>query len=330
MGPDRYDAIVVGARCAGSPTAMLLATQGASCARRRSGDVPERHPVDPHPPPARGRGHAAVGPAATGSSPAAVRRSTRTRSTSAPSRSPAPRARRSHRWRTARAGPSSTRSWWTAHPKPVPRSARGSPSRRSSSRTDGSSGSAAAAPTGRTSPNVHRSSSAPTAATRPSPRRSIPSSTTRSRRSCAATTPIGAGSPMDDRFEVYIRPDRGFGVAPTNDGLTLVVAGWPIAEFDANKGDVEGQLPQGARAGPRVRRPHAGRQAGGEVRRDVRRELLPQAVRPRAGPWSGTPGTTRTSSRRWASPTRSVTPSSVRDRARRRLDRDPVLRRRDG
>ena len=28
MGQDRYDAIVVGARCAGSPTAMLLARKG--------------------------------------------------------------------------------------------------------------------------------------------------------------------------------------------------------------------------------------------------------------------------------------------------------------
>ena len=28
MAQDRYDAILVGARCAGSPTAMLLARQG--------------------------------------------------------------------------------------------------------------------------------------------------------------------------------------------------------------------------------------------------------------------------------------------------------------
>jgi flavin-dependent dehydrogenase len=49
-----------------------------------------------------------------------------------------------------------------------------------------------------------------------------------------------SGLPMDGRFEVYIRPDRGWGAAPTHDDLTLVVAGWPFAEWEANKGDVEG------------------------------------------------------------------------------------------
>ena len=46
--------------------------------------------------------------------------------------------------------------------------------------------------------------------------------------------------PIDGKFEVYIRPGRGWGVAPTHDGLTLLVAGWPYAEFEANKSDVEG------------------------------------------------------------------------------------------
>jgi 2-polyprenyl-6-methoxyphenol hydroxylase-like FAD-dependent oxidoreductase len=46
--------------------------------------------------------------------------------------------------------------------------------------------------------------------------------------------------PMDGRFETYIRPNRGFAAAPTHDGLTLIVLGWPYAEFDANKRDVEG------------------------------------------------------------------------------------------
>jgi flavin-dependent dehydrogenase len=46
--------------------------------------------------------------------------------------------------------------------------------------------------------------------------------------------------PMDGKFEVYIRPGSGWAAAPTHDGLTLVVVGWPFAEFDANKGDVEG------------------------------------------------------------------------------------------
>jgi flavin-dependent dehydrogenase len=42
-----------------------------------------------------------------------------------------------------------------------------------------------------------------------------------------------------DGFEITIRPDRGWAALPTNDGLTLVVLGWPYAEHAANKHDVE-------------------------------------------------------------------------------------------
>jgi 2-polyprenyl-6-methoxyphenol hydroxylase-like FAD-dependent oxidoreductase len=45
---------------------------------------------------------------------------------------------------------------------------------------------------------------------------------------------------MEGRFEVYTRPYRAFGAWPTNDGLTLVIGGWPYAEFEANKADIEG------------------------------------------------------------------------------------------
>jgi 2-polyprenyl-6-methoxyphenol hydroxylase-like FAD-dependent oxidoreductase len=48
-----------------------------------------------------------------------------------------------------------------------------------------------------------------------------------------------SGLPMDGHFEVYVREERGWGAAPTHDDLTLVVAGWPFAEYDANKHDVE-------------------------------------------------------------------------------------------
>ena len=41
-------------------------------------------------------------------------------------------------------------------------------------------------------------------------------------------------------LEVYIRPNRAWGVLPTHDGLTCVVVGWPIDEFAANRSDVEG------------------------------------------------------------------------------------------
>jgi 2-polyprenyl-6-methoxyphenol hydroxylase-like FAD-dependent oxidoreductase len=49
-----------------------------------------------------------------------------------------------------------------------------------------------------------------------------------------------SGLPMNGRFETYIRPDRGFAAWPTHDDLTLVVGGWPFAELEANRRDIEG------------------------------------------------------------------------------------------
>ena len=51
-----------------------------------------------------------------------------------------------------------------------------------------------------------------------------------------------SGVPMDGRFETYIRPNRGFAAAPTNDGLTMVVAGWPAAEHERHVHDLERAL----------------------------------------------------------------------------------------
>jgi 2-polyprenyl-6-methoxyphenol hydroxylase-like FAD-dependent oxidoreductase len=48
------------------------------------------------------------------------------------------------------------------------------------------------------------------------------------------------GLPMDGRFETYIRPDRAFAAWPTHDDLTVVIAGVPFAEFEANRRDIEG------------------------------------------------------------------------------------------
>jgi flavin-dependent dehydrogenase len=42
-----------------------------------------------------------------------------------------------------------------------------------------------------------------------------------------------------DGFEITMRPDRGFAAVATNDGLTMLVVGWPYAESDAYKSDVE-------------------------------------------------------------------------------------------
>ena len=48
-----------------------------------------------------------------------------------------------------------------------------------------------------------------------------------------------SGLPMNGRFETYIRPNRGFAAVETHHGLTMVVVGWPHAEFETNKRDVE-------------------------------------------------------------------------------------------
>lgn len=47
-----------------------------------------------------------------------------------------------------------------------------------------------------------------------------------------------SGLPVDG-FQVVVRPDRGWGAFETNDGLTLLVIGWPYAEASAYKADVE-------------------------------------------------------------------------------------------
>lgn len=51
-----------------------------------------------------------------------------------------------------------------------------------------------------------------------------------------------SGLPMSGRFETFVRPDRGFAAWPTNDDLTLIVGGWPMAEFEANRKDIEGNF----------------------------------------------------------------------------------------
>ncbi|HEY7439884.1 MAG TPA: NAD(P)/FAD-dependent oxidoreductase [Acidimicrobiia bacterium] len=47
-----------------------------------------------------------------------------------------------------------------------------------------------------------------------------------------------SGLPLDG-MQTVIRPDRGWGAFPTNDGLTLLVLGWPYAEASAYKADPE-------------------------------------------------------------------------------------------
>ena len=51
-----------------------------------------------------------------------------------------------------------------------------------------------------------------------------------------------SGLPMDGRLENYLREKRGFAAAPTHEDLTMVIAGWPYAQFAENKKDIEGNF----------------------------------------------------------------------------------------
>jgi flavin-dependent dehydrogenase len=46
--------------------------------------------------------------------------------------------------------------------------------------------------------------------------------------------------PMHGRFDTVVRPNRGFAAVATNDDLTLVISGWPYGELAANKADLDG------------------------------------------------------------------------------------------
>src|SRR5690606_18453505 len=46
-----------------------------------------------------------------------------------------------------------------------------------------------------------------------------------------------SGLPVEGRVEVPIRPGRGFGAAPTHDGLTMAIGGWPYGEFRERRRD---------------------------------------------------------------------------------------------
>ena len=68
-----YDAIVVGARCAGSPTAMLLARKGYRVLLLDRASFPERHALHPLHPLSRASRGCSGGACSTGSWPRAAR-----------------------------------------------------------------------------------------------------------------------------------------------------------------------------------------------------------------------------------------------------------------
>ena len=48
--------------------------------------------------------------------------------------------------------------------------------------------------------------------------------------------------PVNGTFEIYSRPGRGWALCPTHDDLTMVIGGWPYAELAEHRNDVEGAL----------------------------------------------------------------------------------------
>ena len=88
-----------------------------------------------------------------------------------------------------------------------------------------------------------------------------------------------SGLPVDG-LETVVRPDRGWGAIPTNDGLTLLVVGWPMAEAAAYKADIEANYLKTLELSPefaaRVRRAtREERFAGGAVRNFFRKPFGP-------------------------------------------------------
>lgn len=88
------------------------------------------------------------------------------------------------------------------------------------------------------------------------------------------------GLPVD-RFEGYIRPRRALAVAPTNDGLTMSVINWPRADFEANQDDVEGHFMRAVATAPAL---HARLQHATRASRFLGASDLPNFFRKPYGP----------------------------------------------
>ena len=103
-----------------------------------------------------------------------------------------------------------------------------------------------------------------------------------------------------------LRPGRGYGLIPTNDDLTLVLAAWPQAEAARVKQDLQGNYLREVTAalGGRL---DGGRRRPASWAKECRTGSGHRTDR--AGRWSVMPGTPRIRSPPRASPTPSTTPS---------------------
>src|SRR5690606_22147228 len=48
-----------------------------------------------------------------------------------------------------------------------------------------------------------------------------------------------SGIPMEGRCEAHAGAEAGFAAAPTNDGLRMIVGGWPLAKYETKRHDHE-------------------------------------------------------------------------------------------
>ena len=308
-----YDAIVVGARCAGSPTAMLLARQGYRVLVVDRASFPSDTAVDARDPRPGGGGAAPVGAArrrsiASGCPPIETYSfdfgpftitgtprpedgiSTGLRAAAHRARHDPRRRRRRRRRRGPRAVHASTRSW---------------------SRTARSSASAATATTAQSVVERARGRDRrrrPELARRQGRRaRAVP------READAAverTTPTGATCPST-ASRSSSDPTGAGRRSPTNDGLTMLVVGWPYAESAAYKADVEGNYLKTLELAPEFADRVRGRDPRGAVHRRRRCPTSSASRTARAGRSSATPATPRTRSPRRGSATPSTTPSGA-------------------
>jgi flavin-dependent dehydrogenase len=122
-----------------------------------------------------------------------------------------------------------------------------------------------------------------------------------------------SGLPMHGRFETTIRPHRGFAAAETNDGLTMIVGGWPQSEFAEIKRDLDGAFEQLIELSPAF----AERARAGKRETRLAGAITPNFFRkPFGHGWAlvGTPDISKTRSLRRASWIRSATPNAARKR----------------
>ena len=124
-----------------------------------------------------------------------------------------------------------------------------------------------------------------------------------------------SGLPTDG-FELFVRPERAIGAFPTHDGQTLVLVAWPAAELDAYRADVEGNYLKTLELAPTLA-------ARASTRRRGRAGSTPPGISPASsaaptgpvGSSSVTPATRSTRRRRRGSATHSGTPSARRPRS---------------